>query len=284
MSGTVVAVISSTRSLKSAYRTCYHSRSCRCTSTNISSWYKRQDKRNPGIWPTPEIWDNIIILQLRTIKLICQPLKQAAWVLYLFFSWSCSHNCTISIISSILRVSMNTQAPLFPQELLQLKSSVSTSHSQCQNCCVLLTFLWLSEIRTISLVGLNQTVGHNYVVFPSISPSKLSLLRRVSWATSLSCAPMCACVRVCLNVKIHNPRIYVTGVCVIFKWVWHTRDFSKMKGGWGLIQPIILMGADVLLLWHSSIIMVQWTHSLLQHHHHSLRAAPSAECGEIKCT
>lgn len=128
MSGTVVAVISSTRSLKSAYRTWYHSRSRRCTSTNISRWYKRQDKRNPGIWPMPKIWDNTIILQLRTIKLICQPLKQAAWSPLSFFPWSFSHNWIISIISSILGVSMNTQAPISPQELLQLKSLVSTSH------------------------------------------------------------------------------------------------------------------------------------------------------------
>lgn len=82
----------------------------------------------------------------------------------------------------------------------------------------------LSEIRMISLVGLNQTVGHNYVVFPSISPSKLSLLRQVSFATELSRAPVCVIVRVCAYAwmsKYTTPHLLVKGVCHIQVSVTH---------------------------------------------------------------
>lgn len=207
MSGTVVAVISSTRSLKSAYRTWYHSRSCRCTSTNISSWYKRQDRIKLGIWPMPKIWDNIIILQLRSIKLICQPLKQAAWSPLSFFSPDPSQ---LQHFHHLFHPQSEHEHSSSTFSTRTAAAEVISVHFTPGNAKIAACYLHfcgfqLSEIRMISLVGVNQTVGHNYVVFPSISPSKLSLLRRVSLATELSCAPVCACVRRCLNVKMRNP-------------------------------------------------------------------------------
>lgn len=90
---------------------------------------------------------------------------------------------------------------------------------------------------------------------------------------------MCVLVRACF-VSVHKCQnaqtrhlLVVTGVCVIYEG----DALGGVTGSRGLVQPLILMGADVWLLWHSSIIMKQ-------HRHHSLRAAPSAECGEIKCT
>lgn len=107
----------------------------------------------------------------------------------------------------------------------------------------------------ISLVGVNQTVGHNYVVFPSISPSKLSLLRRVSLATELSCAPVCACVRRCLNVKMRNPAFTCyRSVCHIQLSVTH-QWLQQCEGELRPHPAHNINGGRCLLLWHSSIIM-----------------------------
>lgn len=221
------------------------------------------------IWPMPKIWDNIIILQLRTIKLICQPFKQTAWSPLSFFPLILQSQ--LHHFHHLFHPQSEHEHSSSPLSTRTAAAEVISVHFTPGNAKIAACYLHfcgfqLSEIRMISLVGLNQTVGHNDVVFPSISPCKLSLLRWVSLATELSCPPVCACVRVCAYAwmsKYRTPYLRVTGVCVIFKWVWHARGFSKVKGSWGLIQPMILMGANVLLLWHSSIIMIQWTHSLL---------------------
>lgn len=53
----------------------------------------------------------------------------------------------------------------------------------------------LSKIRMISLVGLDQTGGHNYIAFPGIFTQRV---RFASPAVELPCARVCVSMNVCL--------------------------------------------------------------------------------------